>query len=171
MASAESQKPTCPVCHQADQVKTMQAAYSTGVARCAPPDMPTRSVSMMKPITICGIAVGICIFLIITLIGGMESNFPAALQLTLAIITLLLIITTLFVSYNAFQNVIRGDNESALLYPAWDNATNAWNHLFYCSRNDIVFDPKTNTEVSNNQLNSIRESVTKVIQQELQAAH
>ena len=76
MASAESQKPICPVCQQTDQVKTMQAAYSTGVARCAPPDMPTRNISMMKPLVISGILVGICVFLIVTFIGGMENGVP-----------------------------------------------------------------------------------------------
>ncbi len=59
MASAENQKPTCPICDQSDQVKTMEAAYDLGVARCAPPDMPTRKISMMKYIIFGGVTVGI----------------------------------------------------------------------------------------------------------------
>ncbi|GCE18287.1 hypothetical protein [Dictyobacter kobayashii] len=170
MASAESSKPACPVCDQTDQVKTMQAAYNSGVARCAPPDMPTRNVSMMKPITICGVFVGICLFLIITLIGGMETGFPQIAQLILVVFTLIFIVTALAVSYWAFQRVVRGDNETVELYPAWDKATAQWKSLYYCSRDDIVFDPKTNTQVSNNQLASLRASATQTIKKELQAA-
>lgn len=170
MASAESQKPTCPVCEQADQVKTMQAAYSTGVARCAPPDMPTRNVSMMKPIVISGIMVGICVFLIVTFIGGLENGVPRILQFTLAVVTLIFIISALVNSYMAFQRIVRGDDESSLLYPAWDKATATWKSLYYCSRDDVVFDPKTNTEVSNKQLEGIRASATQKTQQELQVA-
>lgn len=169
MASAESQKPICPVCQQADQVKTMQAAYSTGVTRCAPPDMPTRNISMMKPLVISGVLVGICVFLIVTFIGGLENGVPRILQLILAAITLIFIISALVNSYMAFQRIVRGDNEAALLYPAWDKATATWRNLYYCSRDNIVFDPKTNTEVSNNQLASLRVVATQQVQQTLQA--
>lgn len=170
MASADSTKPACPVCNQADQVKTMQAAYNSGVARCAPPDMPTRNVSMMKPITVSGFFVGICLFLIITLIGGMGSKFPQILQLILLVITLILIVTALAVSYWSFQRVVRGDNETVELFPAWDKATAQWKSLHYCQRDDVVFDPKTNTQVSNNQLASLRASATQAIKSEMQAA-
>src|SRR5947208_13141702 len=68
MASAASQKPLCPVCHQADQVKTTQAAYDSGVAKCAPPDMPTRRISMLRYIAISALLVGVGIFLIIVLV-------------------------------------------------------------------------------------------------------
>jgi hypothetical protein len=70
----------------------------------------------------------------------------------------------------AFQRIVRGDNESAKLYPAWDKATATWKSLYYCSRDNIVFDPKTNTEISNNQLASLRASATLQTKQELQAA-
>ena len=68
----------------------------------------------------------------------------------------------------AFQRIVRGDNEAAQLYPAWDKATTTWRNLYYCSRDNIVFDPKTNTEVSNNQLASLRGVATQRVQQELQ---
>lgn len=170
MASADSTKPSCPVCNQSDQVKTMQAAYNSGVARCAPPDMPTRNVSMMKPVTICGVFIGVCLFLIITLVGGLGSSFPQILQLVLLVITLILIVTALAVSYWAFQRVVRGDNETVELFPAWDKATAQWKNLYYCQRNDVVFDPKTNTEISNSQLASLRASATRAIQGEMRAA-
>jgi hypothetical protein len=152
MASADVQTPTCPVCHQSDEVKTMQAAYDSGVSRCAPPDLPTRNVRMFSYITACIILVGICVFLIITLIGGQENRFPQVLQLTLLIITLLVIISVLGISYYAFQRIVRGDNEAAELYPAYDKAMDRWRHLYYCARNDTVFDSQTQQVISDQQL-------------------
>ena len=165
MASAENSLPTCPVCHQADKVKTMQAAYTTGVARTAPPDMPTRNVSMLKYITACIFLVGICVFLIVTLIGGLENNLPQIVQLILVVITLVCIVTALVVSYYAFQRVVRGDAETTRLLPAWDRATARWRTLYYCSRDNVVFDPATDKVVSDEELDSIRASATKAIEQ------
>ena len=165
MAAAESSLPTCPVCHQSDQVKTMQAAYTTGVARTAPPDMPTRNVSMLKYITACVFLVGICVFLIVTLIGGLENGLPQTFQLILVVITLVCIVTALVVSYYAFQRVVRGDAETTRLLPAWDRATAQWRKLYYCSRDDVVFDAATNKVMSNEELDSIRASATQEIKQ------
>ncbi len=160
MASAESSQPTCPVCHQTDQVKTMQAAYSTGVARTAPPDMPTKNVSIIKYITVGVFLIGICVFCIVTLIGGLEDNLPQIIQFILAVVTLICILTALGISYYAFQRVVSGDNETTLLLPAWDIATAKWRNLYYCSRDNVVFDPATDKVVSDKELNSIRASVT-----------
>ena len=168
MTSAESQKPNCPVCHQADQVKTMQAAYNSGVARCAPPDMPTRNVSMLKYLVICGVLLGICLFLVITLIGGMENNLPQIFQFVLVTITLICLLTALGTSYFAFQRVVRGDAETTVLYPAWDKATATWNSLSYCSRDDVVFDPQTEKLISNEELTNIRTSATRELQHAVQ---
>ncbi|GCF10346.1 hypothetical protein [Dictyobacter arantiisoli] len=170
MASAESQKPTCPVCNQADQVKTMQAAYNTGVTRCAPPDMPVRNVSMMKTIILCGVALGVCIFLIITLIGGLESSLPQIAQLIIVVVTLILIVSALVSSYRAFQRIVTGDDEATLLFPAWDKATSEWKNLYYCARNDVVFDPQTNQTVSDAQLAKLRDSTKLGVTPELHAA-
>jgi hypothetical protein len=167
MASAESQKPACPVCHQADQVKTMQSAYNSGVARCAPPDMPTRNISMAKYLIVCGVLLGICLFLVLTLIGGLESNLPQIFQFILFVITLLCLLAALGTSYYAFQKVVRGDAETTVLYPAWDSATATWKSLYYCSRNDIVFDPQTESIISDEELASIRTSATRELKTRL----
>ena len=157
MASAEnSTQPTCPVCHQSDQVKTTQAAYNSGIARCAPPDMPTRNISMMPYITTCILLVGVFIFMIIVFIGGLEGKFPIILQLILACLTIISIITALVVSYYAFQKVVSGDVETTRLFPIWDSAMTRWKALYYCSRDDVVFDPKINQVVTNEQLTSLR---------------
>jgi hypothetical protein len=156
MASAESQKPTCPVCKQADQVKTVQAAYDSGVARCAPPDMPTRNVSMFKLMIVGIFIVGMCSFLIIVLIGSMEANLDIVYATILVAITLVCIITALTLSFIAFQRVVRGDAETTVRYPAWDRAMEQWRALFYCSRDDVVFNPQTSKVVSNEQLTALR---------------
>jgi len=156
MASAESQKPTCPVCNQADQVKTLQAAYDSGVARCAPPDMPTRNVSMIKLIGAGMLIVGICAFLIIVLIGGMEANMNELYASILVGVTLVCIVTALVLSFVAFQRVVRGDIETTVRFPAWDRAMERWRSLYYCARNDVVFNPQTNKVVGDEQLAALR---------------
>ena len=156
MASDQSTTPTCPVCHQADQVKTAQAAHNSGVALAAPPDMPTKQVSMMSYISACMVVVGICIFLVIVLIGGLENNFPLIYQMILVCVTLVSIIGALIVSYIAFQRVVRGDADSTRRLPAWDRAMATWQSLYYCSRDNVVFDPQKNKVLSNEQLTALR---------------
>lgn len=155
MAPAESQKPTCPVCNQSDQVKTMQAAYDSGVGRCAPPDMPTKTVPMLSYIFPSTILVGICVFLIIVLIGS-GFNMGAIATFVLVAISLISIIAVLVISYIAFQRVVKGDDEATERFPAWDNALARWGSLYYCARNDVVFDPKTNKTLSEKQLAALR---------------
>jgi hypothetical protein len=155
MAAVDAQTPTCPVCKQADQVKTLQAAYESGVARTAPPDMPTRNIRMLPTILGAGIVVGIFVFLIVVLIGS-EAILPPAVQIVLLVLTLLTIVGALVTSYVAFQRVVKGDAEATERFPAWDRATAVWKSLDYCSRDDVVFDPKTNKVISNDQLAALR---------------
>lgn len=156
MASAEAEKPTCPVCHQNDMVMTMQQAYDSGVARAAPPDMPTRSVAMMPYIIVSAALVGIFVFLIIVLIGGLEASFNPAWMVVLVAVTLICIVGALVTSYIAFQRVVKGDAEATERFPEWDRATAAWNKLRYCKRDDVVFDPEANKVVSNEAVAALR---------------
>lgn len=156
MASAEAQKATCPVCNRSDQVKTTEAAYNAGVARCAPPDMPTRTVSMFKYILGGMVAVGLCVFFVIVLIGGLEANLNQTFMIGLVGLTLICIVAALVVSYISFQRVVKGDEEARLLYPAWDQAMSKWRSLDYCARDQVVFDPKTNSVLSNEALAALR---------------
>lgn len=155
MASAENQTPVCPICNQSDQVKTMQAAYDAGVGRSAPPDMPTRRVPMMKDILLGGVAIGIFLFLIIVLIGS-EANIGAIAQWILVILTFICIVAVLAISYAAFDRVVKGDAEATEQFPAWDRAMNTWKSLDYCARDNAVFDPATNSVVSEEQLALLR---------------
>jgi hypothetical protein len=155
MASDGNQLPTCPVCNQSDQVKTMEAAFESGVTRAAPPDMPTRNVSMMKYILSGGVAIGICIFLIIVLVGS-EANVNIVVQVVLVSLTFVCIVTTLVISYMAFQRVVKGDAEATVEFPAWDRAMNTWKSLDYCSRDNLVFNPATNEVLSEEKLALLR---------------
>ncbi len=156
MASTGAEKPTCPVCHQADMVMTMEGAYDSGVARCAPPDMPTRNITMLPYILVSSVLVGIFIFLIMVLIGGLEANFNPIWMTILVSVTLISIVGALVVSYMAFQRVVKGDAEATELFPEWDRATAAWNKLDYCKRDDVVFDPVENKVVSNEAVAALR---------------
>ena len=156
MATPEAEKPACPVCKQSDAVMTMQAAYESGVSRAAPPDMPTKNVSMMPYIIACSVLVGICIFLIIVLIGGLEASLNSIWMIILVGLTFVSIVTALVVSYNAFQRVVKGDAEATERFPAWDRAMAAWNKLRYCKRDDVVFDPEVSKVVSNEAVAALR---------------
>jgi len=156
MASAEHQLPACPLCNRSDQVKTTKAAYSSGVALAAPPDLPTRDVSMMPYISACMVLVGIFVFLVIVFIGGLENGLSLYFMWPLVVLTILSILTALVVSYIAFQRVVHGDNEAALRFPAYDQAMNTWSHLYYCSRDIVVFDPQSQKALSREQIASLR---------------
>ncbi len=156
MASAENQRPTCPICDQSDQVKTMQAAYDSGVARCAPPDMPTRKISMMKYIIFGGVTVGICVLLIIILIGSEAPGVGSIAQWIIVALTFIAVVAALVISYIAFDRVVKGDAEATVEFPAWDRATNTWKSLYYCARDNAVFNPETNSVVSEEQLALLR---------------
>jgi hypothetical protein len=156
MTSADTKKPICPVCNQSDEVKTMQAAYESGVDKCAPPDMPTKNVSMLSYILAGAITVGVCIFLVIVLLGGLESYLPTAVQYVLLGATLICVIAALVLSFLAFQRVVNGDAEATVRFPAWDRAMATWRGLNYCSRDNIVFDPKTRKVLSNEELAILR---------------
>ena len=134
----------------------MQAAYDSGVALAAPPDMPTKNVSMLSYIIFSVLIVGICSFLIIILIGGLGDNFGVTGATLLVVVTLVCILTALVLSYLAFQRVVRGDAETTRRYPAWDRAMERWRSLYYCARDNVVFDPKTNKVLSEHELNALR---------------
>jgi hypothetical protein len=156
MASAERERPTCPVCNRSDQVKTTQAAYNSGVALAAPPDLPTRQISMMPYVGAGMVLVGIFVFLVLVFIGGLENNLPSYFMWPIVVLTIASIITALVVSYIAFQRIVRGDNEVALHYPAYDQAMNTWRGLYYCSHDNIVFDPKSHKALSKEQITNLR---------------
>jgi hypothetical protein len=161
MATTESttpnvtNKPTCPVCHQSDQVMTMEHAYDSGVARTAPPDMPTKNVPMMKYILTSAVLVGIFVFLVIVLIGS-EVLQNVYIEVVLVVLTLISIISALVTSYVAFQRVVKGDAEATERFPAWDRAMAAWKLLDYCKRDDVVFDPRNNKVITNEALAALR---------------
>jgi len=168
MASAETSTPTCPVCRRSDLVKTTQAAYSSGVACCAPPDMPTRNISMLPYISACVVLIGILMFMVITLIasGGMTTSFMG-IFLSLTVVC---IIGVLAISFYAFQRVVQGDTETTLQFPAWDSAMVTWRSLYYCSQDDKVFDAKANKIITNEQLAVLRASDEKIEQRGQQSA-
>jgi hypothetical protein len=156
MASVEHQLPTCPVCNRSDQVKTTKAAYNSGVALAAPPDLPTRQIAMMPYVGAGMILVGIFVFLVLVFIGGLENGLPGYFMWPLVTLTILSILTALVVSYIAFQRIVHGDNEVALRYPAYDEAMNTWRNLHYCSRDNVLFDPQSQKALSKEQIAKLR---------------
>jgi hypothetical protein len=112
---------------------------------------------MMSYIVFGILIVGICILLIFILIGGMGSHINEIFATVIVAITLVCIVTALVVSYIAFQRVVRGDAEATVLLPEWDRALERWKELYYCSRDDTVFDGQTKQVWSDEQLISLRQ--------------
>src|SRR2546425_2423488 len=171
MVSAEAQKPLCPVCHQADKVKTLQAAYNEGLERFAPPPMPGKTVSMLRYMVGSMLIIGICIFFILVLVGSESfgQTFSWA-ELALVLLTLTAIVTGLILSYVAFTKVVNGDMEAQKRYAAWDRAMQNWNRLRYCSRDDVVFDPQTGETIAPETLASLLSTEVKEEEQVAQSS-
>lgn len=148
-----SQKPPCPVCNRADQVKKLQAAYEAGVEHLAPPAVPTGTVSMLKYMVAAILLVGIGVFFIFVLIGS-ESTGETA-NVVQVVITLAAIVVALVLSLMAFLRVVRGDNESQQYLPAYDRAMEHYSRLYYCARDKVVFDPQTNQTLTDTDLRSL----------------
>ena len=153
MATLESQKPVCPVCHKSDQVKKLQDAYEAGIQRFAPPSMPARQISMSKfMVTGMGLVFLGSFFIIIL---GVTGVLGFAAELIGVLLTMAAIVFTLVISFMAFQRVVQGDLASQKLYPAWDRALANWHRLYYCSRDDVVFDPQEGKAISDKALQAL----------------
>src|SRR5262249_26910068 len=76
-------------------------------------------------------------------VGGYGS-WPQYVQITLVVLVLAGIVTTLILSFLAFQRIVKGDLTTQQYLPAWDEAMENWRRLAYCKRDDIVYDPQTN---------------------------
>jgi small-conductance mechanosensitive channel len=153
MASLEGQKPVCPVCHKSDQVKKLQAAYEAGIQRFAPPSMPAGRISMSRSMVIGMGLVFLGSFFIIVL--GVTGVLDFAAELIQVLVTITAIVVTLVLSFIAFQRVVQGDLASQKLYPAWDRALANWHRLYYCSRDDVVFDPQEGKAISDKALQAL----------------
>ena len=156
MVTTPAQKVLCPVCHQADQVKKVPAAYESGVSRLAPPTMPVARIQMIGYIIICSLLVGFGSFFILVLSGvNGYGSWPTVVQVIQAVVTILAICAALALSLIALLRVVRGDMKSQKLLPAYDEALENWRRLYYCKREDIVFDSQTNKTISDASLKSL----------------
>jgi len=149
MATETAQQVLCPVCHQADQVKKAPAAYESGVARLAPPQMPVANVRMMGFISVGFVLVLVGVFFILVLSGtNGYGGWPGVVQVIQVSLTIAAIVTALVLSYIALQRVVRGDLRSQKYLPAYDEALETWRNLYYCKRDNVVFDPQINKTIS-----------------------
>jgi hypothetical protein len=86
-------------------------------------------------------------------VGG-SVDWPFAVQIVQVVLTILAIVAALVISFIAFQRVVSGDMKTQRFLPAYDEAVENWRRLSYCTRDDIVFDPQTNTTISDATLKS-----------------
>ncbi|HZS77589.1 MAG TPA: hypothetical protein VFA41_13340 [Ktedonobacteraceae bacterium] len=145
MASTSVQQVLCPVCHQSDQVRKVPVAYETGVGRLAPPVMPVAHVGMMGYITVGFVLVAFGVFFILVLSGtNGYGSWPGPIQVLQVVLTIAAIVVALVLSLIAFLRVLRGDQQTQKFLPAYDQAMDNWRRLYYCKRDDVIFDPETN---------------------------
>lgn len=172
MVSADNSKPTCPVCHQADKVRRLRDVYHEGVARFAPPAMPTKTVRMQSYVVTGMVLVGICIFCIIVFIGSESFGQGFSwVELALVSISIICIVAALVLSYIAFTKVVKGDNEASVRYAAWDQAVANWERLRYCSRDDVVFDSQGGKTLTEQELSALLSTEVKHGQAQTSLAH
>jgi hypothetical protein len=169
MVSTEIQKPQCPVCHKADKVKKLEAAYNEGMQRFAPPPLPGKAVPIARTMAFSMLLVGLFIFFILVLVGsesfGQGFDF---FELALVICALVSIVGALVLSYNAIAiKAVHNDQESSKQYPQWDRAMEHWGRLRYCARDNVVFDPQTATIVSDEELASLMSTEKKKSEQQI----
>jgi len=162
MVTRESQLPLCPVCHKADKVKKLEAAYNEGLERFAPPPMPGKTVSVVRYMVSSMLLVGIFIFFILVLVGsesfGQGFSF---VELALVVGATASIVAALVLSYIAFTKVVRGDQDASKHYAEWDLAMERYGRLRYCSRDNVIFDPQTQRIVSVEELASLMSTEAK----------
>ena len=162
MVTRESQLPLCPVCHKADKVKKLEAAYNEGLERFAPPPLPGKTVSVVRYMVSSMILIGLFIFFILVLVGsesfGQGFSF---VELVLVLGATASIIAALVLSYIAFTKVVRGDQEASKHYADWDLAMERYGRLRYCSRDNVIFDPQTQRIVSVEELASLMSTEAK----------
>ncbi|GER84894.1 MAG: hypothetical protein IMW90_13195 [Thermogemmatispora sp.] len=151
----QTAKPLCPRCHKEDLVKTSLEAYRSGISRLAPPPMPGRQIHMINLVGPAVVLVGLAIFFIFVVLGEGVSGLGGPGLVAQVIITLLIIVAALVVSFIAFQRVVKSDAEATLRYPAWDRALENWRHLYYCSRDDLIFDGQQGKVVSEEALKAL----------------
>lgn len=97
--------------------------------------------------------VGIGAFFIFVLLGSGGTGDAA--NLIQVIVTLIAIVAALVLSLVAFLRMVRGDAESQQYLPAYDRALENYNRLYYCARDNVVFDPQTNKTLTDADLTSL----------------
>jgi len=100
------------------------------------------------------VTVGVFFILIWSGVGG-YGGWPIAVQIIQVVLTLVAIVAALVLSFVAFQRVVRGDIQSQKYLPAWDQAMENWRRLYYCKRDNVVFDPQTNKVLSDAAVKSL----------------
>lgn len=138
MASSRRPVAPCPMCHRADHVRTMQAAYEAGEMLLAPPPMPAPQIFLLRYLIVGMALVGAGVFLIFVILATGSFSW---LQM---MFTLAGIVIALLLSFLGIRHANQIDEEARRRYPLWDQAMTHWTRLRFCTRDKIIFDPQSN---------------------------
>jgi hypothetical protein len=170
MVSSRQQIPPCPVCHRNDQVMRLQAASEAGLTRYQPPPMPVATVRMM-PYILVGfalVALGSFFILIWSGVGG-YGGWPGPVQVIQVVLTIVAIVVALVLSLVAFLRVVQGDLKTQKLLPLWDQAMENWRSLYFCKRDNVVFNPQTNKVLTDAEVKALLSPDSNVTAAQLQS--
>ena len=147
----------CPKCEKDDQIQkvtsivtsgnsTMQLDYRTATSttqlaqrlspRKAPPDVNTRNIFSLNFILIVLSVAGIGSLCLTLAIFGLDFN--------LTVFWIVFIVIAIAASINFSQSTKKGEKERII----WKRELSNWTELYYCHRDDCVFDPRTNKHSS-----------------------
>jgi hypothetical protein len=139
----------CPMCHQADQVRTLQTAYEAGELRIAPPPMPESKASLRIYLSGGGVLVGIAFFLSITILA---TSFFSWVQMSLILACL---VAAVILAFLGIRRISQGDEETRRRYPLWDQAMANWARLRFCAHDQMIFDPQSSNVLSDSAVKNL----------------
>jgi hypothetical protein len=161
----------CPECRKDDMIHKVSAMYSGGFStiqnnsplvaygveqrnvttitplaqKLAPPALPDEPGKQIG----CGSYILACIVSIIVVficgISGIGGSWMVFISIGALLGSLLL----------SSRNLSIKQQEYKALYPIWKQRKERWNELYYCSRNDCVFDPKEGKAISADRINEL----------------
>lgn len=152
--------PSCPMCHQMDQVRHMAEAYSRGLVQFRAPDGPTPKNQKFK---VWPWAVVALIYLashaaLFVQMGGGSAfdSWPRPFQYLEVTVIAASVLVVVALSLRVFARLLRAQQETVWQYPAWDDGTDGWHRFYHCQRDGVVFDAQHNSVLSEEKQKHLR---------------